>query len=71
MKEFTVYGNKYNDLFSDGISRSFGTNKIIKTDTGSFFASVLPLMVNPSIFEFEVVGTIEVDDREVNKAKGV
>ena len=64
MTTYKVYGiKKLGCLFSEGISREFGSNKLIKTEDGDvFLASVQPLKVDPKDFGMQVVGTIEVEE---------
>lgn len=53
-----VYRSKLDScLFSDGITREFGENRVIKlTDGGTILACVQPLCVNPQ--ELTLVGNL-------------
>ena len=60
--KYNVYGNKEGGaLFSEGVNRAFGLNKIVRTKDDCFLASVQPLNVNPEECGMVIVGTIEGD----------
>lgn len=54
-----VYGSDDNYFFSDGVTRDFGQNKVIKLIDGeSIFCSVQPLKCEPLACGLRIVGTI-------------
>lgn len=54
-----VYGSDDNWFFSDGITRDFGQNKVVKLlDGESVFCSVQPLKCEPRACGLHIVGTI-------------
>ena len=59
-----VFGHKdTGSLFSHGVSRAFGENKMITTDDGFvFLASVQPLKVMPFEYGMVEIGVIETED---------
>ena len=65
--EYEVYGSKDSgELYSKGVSRAFGENKIVSLKDGQVFCSVLPLMCDPEDAGLELVGILK-GLTEVNK----
>lgn len=47
------------ELYSKGVTRDFGTNKIVNfSDGGQYFCSVMPLKVDPDLYDMKKVGHI-------------
>jgi hypothetical protein len=61
MKHDVYEDKKYNNLFSDGVTRAFGENKCVVTQNNAFLASVLPLNCDPEEAGLVKVGTIDSD----------
>ena len=58
--KYEVYGHKESaELFSKGVSRAFGENKIVTINNAQVFCSVLPLMCDPEAVGLELVGILE------------
>lgn len=63
MKQYNVYGVPNSGvLFSKGITRVFGENKVISCGDNSWLASVMPLKCDPKEVGFDLVGTIGVEE---------
>ena len=59
MKEFKVYSDAVGGFYSDGVTRVFGVNRMIRTkDFGEVFSSVQPLMCEPDECGLVEVGVI-------------
>jgi len=59
MMKYEVYGSKDSgELFSKGVSRAFGENKIVNLKDGNVFCSVLPLLCDPEAEGLELVGIL-------------
>ena len=57
-----VYGSDDNLFFSDGVTRDFGQNKVVKLIDGeTVFCSVQPLKCEPLSCGLRIVGTINRD----------
>ena len=57
-----VYGSYDNLFFSDGVTRDFGQNKVVKLIDGeTVFCSVQPLKCEPLACGLRIVGTINRD----------
>jgi len=57
-----VYGSDDNWFFSDGVTRDFGQNKVVKLINGeTVFCSVQPLKCEPLACGMRIVGTINRD----------
>ena len=57
-----VYGSDDNLFFSDGVTRDFGQNKVVKLIDGeTVFCSVQPLKCEPLACGLRIVGTINRD----------
>jgi hypothetical protein len=60
MKEFRVYSDGDGRFYSDGVTRAFGENRMIKTyDFSDVFSSVQPLMCDPKECNLKDIGTIK------------
>jgi len=62
MKKYDVYGCSNGidgHLFSEGVTRAFGENKIVTTDDEVFLASVQPIKCDPEDANLIKVGTLE------------
>lgn len=58
-KTYTVYGDNEGHLYSDGITRVFGENRVIKKyDGDSLFNVVTPLLVEPKEHNLEAIGVL-------------
>ena len=64
--KYEVYGSKDSgELFSKGVSRAFGENKIVNLKPyallkdGNVFCSVLPLLCDPEAEGLELVGILD------------
>lgn len=61
MKTYDVYGSKSGldrGLYSEGVTRHFGENRSVTTETEVFLASVQPLMCDPKETGLVKVGTL-------------
>ena len=57
-----VYGSDDNWFFSEGVTRDFGQNKVVKLIDGeTVFCSVQPLKCEPLACGLRIVGTINRD----------
>lgn len=57
-----VYGSADNWFFSEGVTREFGVNKVIKLLDGELiFSSVQPLKCEPLACGLRIVGTIQTE----------
>ncbi len=60
MKEFKVYSDGVGGFYSEGVTRVFGQNRMIKTyDFSDVFSSVQPLMCDPFENNLKDIGTIQ------------
>lgn len=63
MTRHTVYIDDENWLYSNGITREFGQNKVVILNDGeSIFSAVMPLLVDPSQYNLIEYGYIECED---------
>lgn len=55
-----VYKDEYGHLYSDGVTRDFGENRMIKSvEFGDVFSSIQPLKVDPKAHGLKKIGTIK------------
>lgn len=62
MTKYKVYVDKYDNLYSDGVSRHFGENLSVVEENEVYLSCVMPLKVDPEECGMVEVGYIEKND---------